>query len=170
MAGLCVGAVPAGAWAQSVTETELRAAFEFSFVKFTEWPADVVRPGSAVTLCVVDSKPLATALQRVVAGHAVAGHELRVVLLKPGESARACQIVDVGGLDAKGQAQLLFDLKSTAVLTVGDAPHFAERGGVAQLFVEDNRMRFGINVSAAQRARLQLSSKLLSLAKLIEDE
>jgi hypothetical protein len=50
------------------------------------------------------------------------------------------------------------------VLTVADFEGFLEEGGMIQLFSENNRVRFAINVDAAVRAKLKLSSKLLSLA------
>jgi hypothetical protein len=56
------------------------------------------------------------------------------------------------------------------VFTVSDADKFAQSGGVAQLIVENDRMRFAINRDAAQRARLLLSSKLLTLATLVKDD
>ena len=43
-------------------------------------------------------------------------------------------------------------------------------GGVAQLMLDSGRMRFAFNVDAAQRARLKISSKLLSLARIVKDE
>ena len=56
------------------------------------------------------------------------------------------------------------------MFTVSDANNFAESGGVAQLIVENDRMRFAINIASAQRGRLNISSKLLSLAKIVKDD
>ena len=61
-------------------------------------------------------------------------------------------------------------LSNTPTLTVSDGAAFAEAGGTANFFVEDQKMRFAINPEAAERARLRVSSKLLSLAKLVKDE
>lgn len=61
-------------------------------------------------------------------------------------------------------------LKGASVLTVSDGDRFADLGGIAQLFIENNRMRFAVNAAAAERARIHLSSKLLTLAKLVKDE
>ena len=61
------------------------------------------------------------------------------------------------------------DLKGASVLTMGDSNDFAEMGGIARLIVENDRMRFAINAAAADRARIQLSSKLLNLARIVKD-
>ena len=42
--------------------------------------------------------------------------------------------------------------------------------GIAGMYVQDGKMRFAINVEAAQRARVHLSSRLLSLATIVKDD
>jgi dihydroxyacid dehydratase/phosphogluconate dehydratase len=55
------------------------------------------------------------------------------------------------------------------VLTVSDLPHFAERGGMIGLVRQQDRIRFEVNRTAAEKANLVLSSELLKLAtKVIE--
>jgi len=78
--------------------------------------------------------------------------------------------VYVDGRDARKSTQLLAALRGAPVLTVGDGARFAELGGVAQLVLEQDRMRFAVNVAAAERAGVRLSSKLLSLASIVKDK
>jgi hypothetical protein len=75
----------------------------------------------------------------------------------------------VQGLGAKQSIELLQQLKGATVFTVGDEEPFAELGGVANFFVEGSRMRFAVNLQSAQRAHVQLSSRLLALAKIVKD-
>ena len=74
------------------------------------------------------------------------------------------------GLDPKRAQQIVDELQSAPVLTVSDGEVFARTGGIAGLFVEQGKMRFAINVEAAQHARLRISSRLLSLAKIVRDD
>ncbi len=134
-------------------------------MKFVEWPADAMPEQAAITLCVVDDDPLATALGEAVAGKAVRNRALQVRSLRIGDDARACHVVDFGGMEAGSAERAILSLKGRAVLTVGDGDAFTARGGAIGLFLDGNHMRFGVNVSAVQRANLQMSSKLLSLAK-----
>jgi hypothetical protein len=48
---------------------------------------------------------------------------------------------------------------------VGDTEGFAEDGGIIRFVTENNRIRFRINVDAAESAHLVISSKLLRLAE-----
>jgi hypothetical protein len=55
-------------------------------------------------------------------------------------------------------------LGSLPVLTVGDVSEFAQAGGMIGMRIEDNRVRFDVNLAAAQRAGLTLNSQMLKLA------
>jgi len=66
-------------------------------------------------------------------------------------------------------AKIIRDLKGSSTLTVGETEGFAGLGGIINLTVEGNNVHFEINQLAAQRAGLKISSKLLSLAKIVGD-
>jgi len=63
--------------------------------------------------------------------------------------------------------EVLEFVKWLPILTIGETPGFAERGGVIRFTVEDNRVRFEVSVDAAHNANLNISSRLLTLAKII---
>jgi uncharacterized protein DUF4154 len=156
--------------AQGVTAPALKAAFLYNFANFTEWPADSLAPGQRLSLCVLGDNAVADALEQTIKGRGVDNHELTVTVIKAADGAMlSCHLLYVSALDAKQSAHLLEALTSSSVFTVGDGDRFAETGGVAQLILENGRMRFAVNVGAARRARLKISSKLLSLARIIKD-
>jgi hypothetical protein len=67
--------------------------------------------------------------------------------------------------DDKHLPEITESSKGMNALVVGESTDFAERGGGIQFFLEDNRLRFAVNVDAVQRSGLRISSKLLALAK-----
>ena len=154
--------------AQTASAPALKAAFVYNFAKFAEWPADAGKAGP-LTICVLGDLQIANELESTIKGRTIDGREVLVVRIQP-EGVRVCHVLYVSGFDAKRWQQIIDDLKNAPVLTVGDADHFAEGGGIAGLFIDDGRVRFAVNVEAAKRARLQISSRLLSLAKLVKDE
>jgi hypothetical protein len=83
---------------------------------------------------------------------------------------KPCQLVFVNSAEDKLLSEILNSLKGTSALVVGESEGFAERGGEIQFFLEDNKLRFAINVDAIHRARLTVSSKLLALAKIVHDQ
>ena len=146
-----------------------RAAFLYNFAKFAVWPADILAPAQRHSLCVVGDDAVADALGQTIKGHTIEGHELTVQVVNADGPIRSCHLLYVDGLDVKRSTQLIEALKGASAFTVSDGDKFAELGGVAQLILENNRMRFAVNIASAQRARLQLSSKLLSLATIVKD-
>jgi len=166
-ASLMLGFAPA-LWAQSAPEPVLKAAFLYNFAKFAEWPADAA-PADPLTICVFGDAAIADALDDTVKGRAVDGRKAVVVRVKP-DGFRGCHVLYLAGIDAKRAQALVDELKNAPVLTVGEREQFAQSAGIAALFVEQGRMRFAINVEAAQRCRLRISSRLLSLAKIVKDQ
>jgi hypothetical protein len=166
---LCSAAGPYLAVAQITTASTLKAAFLYNFAKFTEWPPDALAPAQRLSLCVMGDASVADALEQTIQGRNVEGHELTVRVVKVSDPIRACHLLYASGLDAQRSTQLLRALNGAAVLTVADSDRFAQSGGVAQLILEGDRIRFAINVASARRARLTLSSKLLNLAKIVKD-
>ena len=156
--------------AAPVSVPELKAAFLFNFVRFTEWPADAVPAAAPIALCVVGDPDVARAIGRAVQGKVIDGHPL--VLKRTTEDAdlRGCQLVYAGGIDERRARQLLDAVKDAPVLTISDLAAFTAIGGTARLFMEGERMRFAVNVDAAQRSNVRISAQLLNLAKIVRDD
>jgi hypothetical protein len=155
---------------QSASEPALKAAFLYNFAKFTEWPADALSEGGTLTLCVIGDAAVAKSLEHEVENRQIARHPLLVQQMKADGPLRTCHVLYAGNPGTKLALQLLDAVTGAPVLTVSDMNRFAQIGGIAQLFIEAGRMRFAINVEAAQRSRLRLSSQLLALAKLVKDD
>jgi hypothetical protein len=156
--------------AQTATAPELKALYLLNFVKFTEWPQAALAARAPITLCVLNDDDVAGNLTTLVKGRIVDGHALTVSSLSDASSLAGCGLIYASGTDARRSAALLDSLAGKPVLTVGELDKFARLGGVAGFFVEEGTLRFAINLAAAERAGLVLSSKLLSLARLVKDD
>jgi hypothetical protein len=157
------------ALAQDVTESSLKTAFIHNFVKFTVWPLDVLAPGAPLTACVLGDGAFVSVLANYVKGHPVDGHAIVVSSIPSDGMLRSCHVLYVSGLSAKAAALAVSALADAPVLTISDMDQFARIGGMAQLYVEDGRLRFRVNLDTTKRCRLQLSSRLLSLATIVQD-
>ena len=154
--------------AQSATEYQVKAAFLFNFAKFVEWPPDSFASDEApLQICILGLDPFGHDFQQAIEDKTVNGHRLEVVHPSGVTQARACQIVFVGVSD-KGQiSQILGGLRGSRVLTVGDSSGFARMGGMINFVLDDNRVRFEINLKASERAHLKVSARLLTVAKIL---
>jgi hypothetical protein len=99
------------------------------------------------------------------------GHPIIVLRLGDGDLMHTCHILYVSASRGRDRAvQFVGALTTASVLTVSDLSGFAKDGGIAELFIENGRVRFAINVNAALGSRLRISSRLLSLAKIVKHE
>lgn len=103
-----------------------------------------------------------------VNGKQVAGRSLNLKIIQPTSQVENCNAVFVpNGTDLDFNS-FFSTAEKNGILTIGESPGFAERGGVINIVPDGSRLRFEINLKAAARNRLQLSSKMLHLAKIVE--
>jgi hypothetical protein len=150
----------------SAVEPQLiKAAFIYNFAKFTRWPERAIEPGStALTLCIAGEDDLSEVLDRL-GGKLVKGHSLSVQPYKPG--LRNCNMVYVAASEHKRLPELTKALSNQPVLTISELPGYARSGGIIELFRDDGRIRFIVNLASARTAGLEISPSLLSLATVI---
>ena len=144
-------------------EQEIKAAYVYNFAKFVEWPGEAT--GQPLQICVVGDGFFALKIQEAIQGKTANGRPLAVRLEPKPDEMRHCHILFVGALERKRLGKLLPLLEGGSVLTVGNGEDFARQGGVIGFVVDQNRVRFEINVEAAARSRLRISSQLLRVAK-----
>jgi YfiR/HmsC-like len=154
--------------AQSATEYQVKAAFLFNFAKFVEWPADVFPVAdAALQVCVLGQDPFGHDFEQMIADKTVDGHRIEVIHPSGVPQAKACQIIFVASSEKRQVREILRGLRGASVLTVGDSAGFAGMGGIINFVLDDGRVRFEINVKAAERAHLKVSARLLTVAKVI---
>ena len=159
---------PEGQAQQALSEYQVKAAYLFNFLKFVEYPSEsFADPLAPIVIGVVGDDPFGSALPQVVIGKTVQGRDLVIRMYRAGEDLRRANILFISASERKRLPMILSSLRGSSVLTVSDIAEFTEAGGMIQFLNEDDRVRFAINVDATSRAKLKMSSKLLSLAKTV---
>jgi hypothetical protein len=149
--------------AQDLTSSQLKAAFIYNFIKFTEWP--IVLPASdPFVICVIGDANVGEAVEAMIKGRDIDGHRI-VALVKISRPTPACQVLYVSGATLEDATRPIAGLQNTPVLTISDVAGFAQTGGMAQFLFERGRLRFTINAASVQRSGLKMSSKLLVLGQ-----
>ena len=172
LAGLLLAAGRARSGEQSTDEEyRIKAAFLFHFAQLVDWPPET-RTGAAnsLFLCTVGDDPFQGALESTVAGKVIGDRMLRVRHLKEADDMQACHVLFLGKAQSKRIPMLLADLHNAPVLTVGESPGFLGAGGMICFVLQDNNVRFEINLDAAASARLKIGSRLLILAQSVIGE
>ena len=144
-------------------EALLKAAYIYNFAKFTRW--DTASGGETLYLCTVGHDSLAKALQRL-SGKWVGERRVTVQPFSPASSG-TCHILYFGASQAASYRTQLRGITQQPILTVSELPGFASNGGMIELFEEQERVRFRINLKAVESAGLNISSRLLNLAEIV---
>ena len=121
--------------------------------------------GGGPRRCVCARRPrIADALEQTVKGREPAGHAIGCRGSWPRSR---CGLPDLSTVGARTPqtAKIAGELRDLPVLTISDIEGFGELGGIAQFYFDQGRLRFSVNVKAAKRARLEISSKLLSIGE-----
>jgi hypothetical protein len=164
---MALGASPG----QPADEYEVKAAYMYNLAKFVDWPAQASdRSMQPIVFCVLGQTPLSSPLRDALEGRVVDQRPLQFRPLTDSKQAGACQVLFIGSPDKKQLRQTLDEVKLLHVLTVGEADNFTNEGGIIRFFLDSGRVRLEFNLDAADDAKLHISSRLLSLGRILRRE
>ena len=159
---------PVAAQASSPNEYAVKAAFLFHFGQFVEWPERAFQnANSPVVYCTIGEDPFHGALDETLKGKTIDARDLQVRHLKDGSEAQGCHVAFIGKTGKRRVTDELASLGSNPVLTIGETEEFAKNNGMIAFCMEENKIRFNINLGAAEKANLKISARLLTLAKTV---
>ena len=158
------------------TEYLIKAGFIYNFSNLVQWPSSsFASPDSPIVIVILGEDHFGNTLDHALEGKKV---NARSFVIKRAKSIselqrvlgpqKDCQILYVSSSEMPHLNDAIQMLKGVPVLTIGETPGFAQNGGIINLILEDNKVRFEVNVAAAKAADLNISSRLLALARIIQ--
>ncbi len=146
----------------------MKAAFLYNFANFSEWPEATFRGSDAPLIVgILGEDPFGHHLN-ALKGQSVNGRTLEIKHFTKTEDIIACHILFISSQQQKHIAQVLETLKDAPVLTVGnELEELRLSGCIINFVIVKNKIRFEINRASAERAGLDISSQLLSVATVI---
>lgn len=158
------GLTPSDAEPPPPSEYQVKAAFLYTFIKFVEWP----NVGAARPLCVavLGEDPFGADLDSI-RGKSAKGRTIVIRRYRRVEDVKECDVLFISSAEKGHLVRILRQIQNLPVLTVADQEGFCQAGGMINLVTVKNKVGFEINVAAAQRAQLHISSQLLKLAKIV---
>lgn len=167
LVGFLALAVTAVAQSARAPEYQVKAAFLYNFAKFVEWPSAALESSTPFRICVLGQDPFGDALSNIVQGESISGHSILSMQVQSAAAARSCHVLFLSQSDPETLKQGLERLRDLPILTVGESADFLPLGGMINFVLEQDRVRFEINLAAAERHHLKLSSKLLAVARVV---
>jgi hypothetical protein len=164
---LLAGVLAAGP-AAAVDETELKAAIVFNVLLFVDWPGSALPAApSPVVLCVGPAVALRADLN-ALAGRDVRGHRLEVRDLAAPDAGKPCHAVFIDASDRRLASSLRAHSAAGAIVISDDVEAPNEFTAILLRRV-GARIGFDINLQPLHESHVQLSSKLLRLARVVKE-
>lgn len=147
------------------TKYQIEAAFIYNFARFVDWPTQAfAHTSSPLVIGVLGKNRFGTDLAKTISGKVIRGHPLEFRECASLPDAMRCQVLFISDSEKGRLSKIISTLGGNNILTVGEMDNFIDQGGMIDLTIIDQKIRFEINNSAAKAAGLTISSKLLSLA------
>jgi len=154
-----------------VSEFKVKAVYLVKFIEFVDWP-DGAFPAtnSPLVIGVLGTDPFGRMLDEVAEGEMIKNRRVVVRRFHNAKEAEDANVLFIDKSESSRLRSILPSLQDRSILTVSDIEGFSDKGGVVRFIIENNKVHFRINVGAARRANLQISSKLLQLADVVHDQ
>jgi hypothetical protein len=165
---LTLSGVPASsALAQVFSADAVKAAFLHRFASYVEWPPEAISDGPFV-IAIAGAERVADQLDELLPGMSLQGRPATVRRITSTRDLDGVHIFYVGA----GMLARTRDLRAAArerpILLVTDGDDGFDGGGVINFIESDNKVRFEVSLTAADRTRLRIDSALLSVAARVE--
>jgi len=157
--------------APSLPEYVIKAGFIFNFAKYVEWPSSAFETAATpISVGIVGADPFGEEIDKALGSKMVKDRHFVVLRFRDKRDLRPCHILFIPRSEKALLPEILKQVESWAVLTVGEDEAFAKTGGAVNILIEKEKPRLEVNPEAAEKARLTINSKLLKLATIVKTE
>jgi len=150
----------------SMSEYQVKALFLLNFVKYVDWPAEASSP---IVIGILGQDNFGDSLTDAVAGKNIDGRSIVIKHLSADNDPSGCTILFISSSETSRLSQILGKTSALPILTVGETESFLQNSGIINFTLQDGKIRLAINLKAAQKVNLQISSKLLSVADVVRN-
>lgn len=162
-------------------EVQIQAASLYYLAQFTDWPAIEHTASSQlggdqnalkrrIRFCFIESDELADAFQNLTQGRRIGDLDIESFTLEPSSiilKGSSCHLLFLNTDSNRIISSVEHLINNFAVLIVTPLEALFPDIATVLLYKQGNRMRIKVNMNAAGRMNLQLSSELLALSELV---
>lgn len=146
--------------AQEDNVYSLKSALIYNFAKFAQWPENSV--STEIEICYFND--LYKSGLSLVSGKKIADRSIKIRQVDTINELDTCQLIYIDKSKRDILNRLFLKVKGKPILTVSDIAGFHDEGGMIEITVSDNRLRFLINLDPVNQSKIVLSSQMLKLA------
>lgn len=152
------------------SEYQIKAKYLYNLARFVDWPEHTFADSnSSYIIGILGKDPFGIDLEKTIEGKKINGRNFSVKRFKNYKNIQFSHILFINFTDPQKLDQAIKKIDNKFILTVGDAENFAHKGGILNFIIKDKKIRFQINLQAAKKSGIQISSKILRQAYIIEN-
>lgn len=165
--GVCTEATGANNAADpAVTEYQVKALYLYYFAKFVDWPQNTfANKTSPIIIGIIGDVSFGNLVEEIAKNKTAQEHPIVIRRLKWSSDLRSCHMLFISTFEHKRFAQISAILHSSPILTITEMEDGVQDKGIMNLIIEGSKVQFEVDIAAAERAQLRISSKLLRMAK-----
>jgi len=158
-------------------EALIKAAYLYNFAVHSEWPKNAAG-GARDKFCIgiLGGGDLSPFLKKIAATKTVQEKPIELSQFASVADYKPCHLLFIAHEPATGRKEsaaerleaALKQIKNAPVLIVTESDGLAQKGATINFYIEENKVKFEVNLDAVKRADLQISSKVLRLGKIIQ--
>jgi hypothetical protein len=145
-------------------ELHIKAAYLFNFGRYVFWP----QQSGDVVIGIVGHDPIVDVLEKTIAGKTINGRAYRVKVFASADQIDHCDVLFLPRAGAQQAQSVMTAIAGKPILTVSDIENFSSQGGMVEFLLIDDMLKFDINLAAAEKNGLRISSELLRVAHQIK--
>ncbi|HLY73940.1 MAG TPA: YfiR family protein, partial [Planctomycetota bacterium] len=136
----------------SLPEYVLKAGFIFNFAKYVEWPAaSFETPGTPISVGIVGADPFGEEIDKVLGVKTVKDRHFVILRFREAAELQRCHILFIPRSEKAHLHEILKQVDSWPVLTVGEDEGFARTGCAVNILIEKEKPRLEVNPEAAEK-------------------
>ncbi len=155
-------------FAQKYSEYDVKAAYVYNFAKFINWPPHYFENKDVLVIGIYKNQNFGEVLEKVLENKKIKTKFWEINFINSVEDFEPCDILFVSNCSKEETIKLLKKVNKKSTLTIGNnIQKFCQYGGIINFTPKGSKKRFEINNNAAQKHKIKISSKLLTLARII---
>lgn len=155
------------AYSQNSKASAVKASWIDHFSKFIEWP-NISDTTKVFIIKVIGDDELDGYLNRIYDNRTIKNLPVLIDFVDEIDEIGFCHILYISENRKKSLDYIFEEINTDPILTIGSTYGYAKEGVIINFYNQDNKIRFEFNISASKRNDLDVSFRLLELARIVK--
>ena len=148
---------------------QIKAAYLVKFANYIEWPpTSFETPESPIIIGIIGADRLADELERIAPYRQIGKRPIIVRRFTTKDTEARSHILYLGSRAGANLGEWFSTVSRQPLLSVADASHELSSESAIKFVLDNNRLRFDVSLSTAERSGIKITAPLLTVARQLE--